>query len=301
MDSYYNQYINQYRIYTAMSADKLASFRVDGQLWEQFQGYAKENNVTATALLISYIKSVVNTGNVITSSQNINTSSESNNPSLSIQDIDKRIDEKIKSSIQNIDTINTLSIQDIDNRIAESLADGGIGEAISKNYEAMMGQFNGLLEELQDLKSQLQELKSIPPVPVPQPQINEELTIDNEEPTTDNGQLTNEILTEPSKTDDGQFTEGLESDSTDSENKSDTQSPMTNDQLPPGDELTEIKSDKSSPVPTKNQIDSVQKKLKKIGIEKTAGQIREAFIKAGFDGTNYEYLRGELIENLSKE
>jgi hypothetical protein len=241
MDSFYNQYINQYKIYTVMSADKLASFRVDSQLWEQFQSHAKENNVTATALLISYIKSVVNTGNVITHNPVVNTSSEIIDPSLSIHNIDKRIDDKIKLSIQNI---NTLSLQDIDNSIADSLADGGIGEAIAKNYEAMMGQFNGLLEELQDLKSQLQELKSIPPVPVPQPQINEELTIDNEEPTTDN-----EILTEPSKTDDGQFTEGLESDSTDSENKSDTQSPMTNDQLPPGDELTEIKSDNSPVLP----------------------------------------------------
>jgi hypothetical protein len=189
MDSYYNQYINQYRIYTAMSADKLASFRVDSQLWEQFQGYAKSQNNTATALLISYIKSVVNTGNVITSSQNINTSSQSNNPSLSIQDIDKRIDEKIKSSIQNIDTINTLSIQDIDNRIAESLADGGIGEAIAASYAGMMAQFNGLLEEWQELQKQVEELQSIPPVPVPQSQINEELTTDNEELTTDNYQL----------------------------------------------------------------------------------------------------------------
>jgi hypothetical protein len=213
-----------------MSADKLASFRVDSQLWEQFQGYAKSQNNTATALLISYIKSVVNTGNVITSSQNINTSSQSNNPSLSIQDIDKRIDEKIKSSIQNIDTINTLSIQDIDNRIAESLADGGIGEAIAASYAGMMAQFNGLLEEWQELKKQFEELKSIPPVPVPQPQINEELTIDNEEPTTDNGQLTNEILTTLQETDDGQFSEDVESDSTDSENKSDTQSPITDEE-----------------------------------------------------------------------
>jgi hypothetical protein len=266
MDSYYNQYINQYRIYTAMSADKLASFRVDSQLWEQFQGYAKSQNNTATALLISYIKSVVNTGNVITSSQNINTSSQSNNPSLSIQDIDKRIDEKIKSSIQNIDTINTLSIQDIDNRIAESLADGGIGEAIATSYAGMMAQFNGLLEEWQELQKQVEELKSVPPA--------EELTIDNEEPT-------NEILTTLQETD--------------SENNSDTQLP--------GDELTEIKSD-NSPAPTvpdKNQIDYVRKKLKKIDIEKTAAQIRETFINLGFDGTNYEDLRGEIIEALSNE
>jgi hypothetical protein len=221
MDSYYNQYINQYRIYTAMSADKLASFRVDSQLWEQFQGYAKGQNNTATALLISYIKSAVNTGNVITSSQNINTSSQSNNPSLSIQDIDKRIDEKIKSSIQNIDTINTLSIQDIDNRIAESLADGGIGEAIAASYAGMMAQFNGLLEEWQELKKQFEELKSIP-----QPQINEELTIDNEELTTDNYQLP-EQETGNREQGTGEYEDQVDSDLT-----SDTQSPIINDQLP---------------------------------------------------------------------
>ena len=203
MDSYYNQYINQYRIYTAMNADKLASFRVDSDLWQQFQGHAKENNTNASALLVAYIKSVVNTGNVITYNPDVNTSSESNNPSLSIQDIDKRIDEKINQSIQNIDNINTLSIQDIDNRIDEkinqsiqnidnintlsiqdidnriddSLTDGKISEAIAKltegisnSYAAAMGQFNGLLEELQDLKSQLQELKSVPPAAVPSSQ-----------------------------------------------------------------------------------------------------------------------------------
>ena len=160
MDSFYNQYINQYRIYTAMSADKLASFRVDSQLWEQFQGHAKSQNTTATALLISYIKSVIHTSNVITSNPVVNTSSEIIDPSLSIQDIDTRIDGKIKLSIQNI---NTLSIQDIDNRIAESIADGGIGEAIAASYAGMMAQFNGLLDELQELKKQMEALKSVPP------------------------------------------------------------------------------------------------------------------------------------------
>jgi hypothetical protein len=220
-----------------MSADKLASFRVDGQLWEQFQSHAKENNTNASALLVAYIKSVVNTGNVITSNPVVNTSSESNNPSLLIQDIDKRIDEKIKQSIQNIDTINTLSLQDIDNRIIDSIKQGDIKDAIATSYAGMMAQFNGLLEEWQELQKQVEELQSIPPVPVPQSPIteelttdNEELTIDNEEPTTDNGQLTNEILTTLQETDDGQFSEDVESDSTDSENKSDTQSPITDEE-----------------------------------------------------------------------
>jgi hypothetical protein len=185
MDSYYNQYRNQYRIYTTMNADKLASFRVDSDLWQQFQGHAKENNTNASALLVAYIKSVVNTSNVITLNQIVNTFSESNNPSLSIHDIDNRIDEKINQSIQNIDNINTLSIQDIDNRIIDSIKQGDIKDAISTSYEAMMGQFNGLLEELQDLKSQLQELKSVPPAAVPNSQIpitNSPLALENASP-----------------------------------------------------------------------------------------------------------------------
>lgn len=155
-----------------MNADKLASFRIDSKLWEQFQGYAKENNTNASALLVAYIKSVVNTGNV-------NTSSEVNNPSLSIQNIDNCIDDKVKQSIQNI---NTLSIQDIDNRIIESLADGDIKDAIANSYKAAMGQFNGLFEELQELKKQFEELKLNPPAAVPSTQSpinNGELTIDN--------------------------------------------------------------------------------------------------------------------------
>ena len=160
MDSYYNQYINQYRIYTAMNADKLASFRVDSDLWQQFQGHAKENNTNASALLVAYIKSVVNTGNVITLNQIVNTSSESNNPSLSIQDIDNRIDEKIKQSIQNINTLSIQNIEDlIDARIASACQLGDIRDAIAICYADMMGNFNGLVSEIESLK----KLQSIPP------------------------------------------------------------------------------------------------------------------------------------------
>ena len=204
IDSYYNQYNNQYRIYTIMNADKLASFRVDSDLWQQFQGHAKENNTNASALLVAYIKSVVNG----TSNPVVNTSSEINNPTLSLQDIDKRIDEKIKQSIQNI---NTTSLQDIDNRIIESIqdikpsiqniedlidariggsiADGDIKDAIAICYAGIMGQFNGLLEELQ----------SIPPAPVHSPQLpvtNDQLPITNYElPITDDQlSMTNDKL-----------------------------------------------------------------------------------------------------------
>ncbi|WP_242039868.1 hypothetical protein [Anabaena sphaerica] len=55
--------------------------------------------------------------------------------------------------------------QKIDDRIANAIEDGIIGEAISKSYAAMMGQFNNLLEELQVLKN------NIPAAPVPSLQL----------------------------------------------------------------------------------------------------------------------------------
>lgn len=75
--------------------------------------------------------------------------------------IETAVQEKLTefTTVDNVDTIKNL--------IDDSLKDGKIGEAIANSYEAMMGQFNGLLEELQELQKQLQELKSVPPAAVP--------------------------------------------------------------------------------------------------------------------------------------
>ena len=249
-----------------MSADKLASFRVDSQLWEQFQSHAKENNVTATALLISYIKSVIHTSNVITSNPVVSTSSEVNNPTLSIQDIDQRIDDKIKSSIQDVKP-SIQNIEDlIDARIGGSIAEGDIRDAIASSYAAVMGNFNGLVEELQELKKQMEVLESVPPAAVPNPPIIEELTTNNEQLTTDNEQ----------------FTEDVESDRTDSDLTPDTQ-PIWDSKL------------------MKNPVDSVRKQLKKLHITKTAEEIKKAFLDAGFDGANHQSLRDDVINSLSQE
>ena len=83
-----------------------------------------------------------------------------------------------KPSIQAVNIVDSIRTE-----IKESLANGDIKDAIAKNYEATMGQFNGLLEELQALQKQVQELQSNPPAavpPIPQSPINNrELTIDN--------------------------------------------------------------------------------------------------------------------------
>jgi hypothetical protein len=156
-----------------MKADKLASFRIDSQLWEQFQAIAKENNNTASALLVAYIKQVVSPNNVITSNLVVNTSSEVNSPSLSIHDIDSRIDAKISQSIQDINTPSIQNIEDlIDSRIGGSVREGDIKSAIAHSYKSTIDQFNGHLEELQhqirELQKQFEELSVSPPsAPVP--------------------------------------------------------------------------------------------------------------------------------------
>ena len=116
-----------------MKTDKLASFRVDSELWKQFQAIARDNGTTASALLVGYIESVVNTGNVNTSTPQSIQPSIDNSPNQSIQDIDKRIDTKI----------------------TESLEDGKIGEKIDNSYAAMMGNFNELLTRFEELEKKL--------------------------------------------------------------------------------------------------------------------------------------------------
>ncbi len=255
----------------------LATFRIDEELWGKFKDIAKNKQTNASALIIQYIQGVVSSGGVDNPPKatppNIDIS-----PQPNLDDIYKYIDKKL-------DNLEDVSIQDIDNKIAESLEDGDIKDAISNSYEAMMAQFNGLLEELQELKKQFEQLKSIPPVPVPQSPITEELTTDNEELTIDNEQLTT-----PGETGDGQFTEDVESDRNDSDLTSDTQSPMTNQQSPLWDKVL-----------MKNPVDSIRKQLKKKDITKTAEEIKQAFLNAGFDGNNHQSLREDVIKTLSQE
>jgi hypothetical protein len=134
--------------------------------------------------------------------------------------IETAVQEKLEklTIVDNVDILKKL--------IDESLVDGGIGEAISTSYEAMMGQFNGLLEELQELKKQFEELTSVPLVPVPQSPINEQLTTDNGELLIVNNQLPEQ---ETGNREQGTG-EHEDVDLADSDLTSDTQSPITDEE-----------------------------------------------------------------------
>jgi hypothetical protein len=256
----------------------LATFRIDEELWGKFKDIAKNKQTNASALIIQYIQGVVSSGGVDNppkaTPQNIDIS-----PQPNLDDIYKYIDNKL-------DNLEDVSIQDIDNKIAESLEYGDIKDAIATSYAGVMGNFNELLEQLQELKKQFEELTSVPLAPVPQPQNNEELT-------TDNGELliVNCPLSEQETGNREQGTgEHEDVDLADSDLTSDTQPPMTNDQLPLWDNKL-----------MKNPVDSVRKQLKNNNIIKTAGEIKQAFLDAGFDGTNYKDLREDVIKTLSQE
>jgi antitoxin component of RelBE/YafQ-DinJ toxin-antitoxin module len=117
--------------------DKLASFRVDEALWNDFQAIAKSNDMTATAALISFIRQVVNAGQI-----DISSGAKKNQ---SLREIDKRIDDKVA---QCIDTI-----------ILESIQEGHIKEAITESCKAPIQRLDELFNEVEDLKKQLEELR----------------------------------------------------------------------------------------------------------------------------------------------
>ena len=132
-----------------------------------------------------------------------------------------------KPSLHIVDIVDSIKTE-----IKESLANGDIKDAIAKNYEATMGQFNGLLEEVQLLKKQVQELQLTPPsaaVPCSQLQI-------------------------------------------------------TNDELPD---------------PDKNQIQNIRTTLNRKNIRVRADEIRKAFYDAGWDGSNYQEIRKDILAILS--
>ena len=186
-----------------------------------------------------------------------------------------------KPTLQSVDIVDSVRTE-----IKESLANGDIKDAIATSYAGMMGQFNGLLKELQELKKQFEKLTSVPLAPVPQSPITEELTTDNAELLIVNCPL--------SEQETGNREQGIgeheDVDLADSNLTSDAQSPMTNDQLPLWDNRL-----------MKNPVDSVRKQLKNNNIIKTAGEIKQAFLDAGFDGTNYKDLREDVIKTLSQE
>ncbi|AFW97321.1 hypothetical protein IQ227_24985 [Anabaena aphanizomenioides LEGE 00250] len=172
----------------------LATFRIDEELWGKFKDIAKNKQTNASALIIQYIQGVVSSGGVDNVPQStpqnidnlpklsiqdiekiidekINSSIQAmdNNQSIqnhldlntiSIQDIDNRIDEKINQSIQNHLDLNTISIQDIDNRIDDSLTDGKISEAIAKLTEGISTSYEAMMGQFNGLLEELQDLKS---------------------------------------------------------------------------------------------------------------------------------------------
>jgi chromosome segregation ATPase len=133
-----------------------------------------------------------------------------------------------------------------------------------------------LTNEIVNLKNKLLELDNS--VVNNLQNIDDDLETDKEPLTTDNEQLTtdNEQLTTPEETD--------------SDLTSDTQSPIINDQSPLWDNKI-----------MKNPVDSIRKQLKKKNITKSAEEIKQSFLNAGFDGSNHQSLREEVIKNLSQE
>lgn len=119
-----------------------------------------------------------------------------------------------------------------------------------------------LTNNIVNLNSQLQKLQS-----VPQPQINEQLT-------TDNGQVTEQ------KTGNGEL-----------QSIPPAATAVPNDELPvTNEQLADIE---------KSTIENIRTTLKRKNKTVTAEQIRKAFKAAGWDGSNYQEIRKDILAILS--
>lgn len=231
--------------------DKLASFRINSERWEEFKKVAETQGKTATDLLNEYIDRVIGVGVGV----GVDAA-----PKISIRDIDKRIDDKI----------NTASIQDIDDTvkklIADSLEDGIVGDAIAKVQRKLADENNELQRQIYALEESLEQLKS------------EMLSkIDN-------------ILEKTSMPPSQQSP------------VTSLQSPVTSPQSPVTSPQSPVTSPQSPTEPAqieRSHIENIRTTLKRKGISATTEQIRAAFFAAGWDGSNYQEIRKNILEILS--
>ena len=116
---------------------KLATFRVDGGDWQQFQDIARQNNTTASALLVNFVQGVIKGGCI------------DNKTQVSIQDTD------VQPSIQNLDEI-------IDNKIKISIQDGDIKDEVADAYAQVTINLNeALLQSNQKFEEIEERLKKV--------------------------------------------------------------------------------------------------------------------------------------------
>ena len=83
-----------------------------------------------------------------------------------------------------------------------------------------------------------------------------------------------------------------------------SQLPVTNDQLPVTNDQLPVTNDQlpndKIPDPTRSQIQNIRTTLDRKNIKVSATQIRKAFVDAGWNGHNYQEIRKDILDLLSK-
>jgi hypothetical protein len=213
-----------------------------------------------------------------------------------------------QSSRHAVDIVDTIRTE-----IKQSIADGEIGEAIAHSYEATMGQFNGLLEELQALQKQVKELQSVPPVaaPIP-PSADNSPAIDNPPAPADNSPIVsidelqlstnsyNLIKREQINTV-GELLTYSEDDLLSIKGFGDVALNEVKDAMKRriGLDFPQICNDQLK-IP-RATIENIRKTLIRKAITVSTKQIRKAFKDSGWNGSNYQEIREDVIKLLSND
>jgi hypothetical protein len=77
----------------------LATFRLDAQLWEAFKAEATKNGTNASAALIAYCRDYVGETSRQVSGSRIDKCIDEVSPSISIDNLDKRIDRQVQDAM----------------------------------------------------------------------------------------------------------------------------------------------------------------------------------------------------------
>jgi hypothetical protein len=221
-----------------------------------------------------------------------------------------------KLVMENLPVIQPSNTQDDNVRqceelIKQSIADGDIKGAIANSYAAAMGQFNGLFSELQELKKQLEELQSVPPsaAPIP-PSADISPAIDNSPAPADNSPIVsidelqlstnsyNLIKREQINTV-GDLLSYSEDDLLSIKGFGDVALNEVKDAMKRriGLDFPQICNDQLK-IP-RATIENIRKTLIRKAITVSTKQIRKAFKDSGWNGSNYQEIREDVIKLLS--
>jgi len=117
-----------------MANDKiLATFRIDPEKWEAFKALASSSGKNASAFLLDFVDSCLDTNQMPSSKSDTNRESVATNIDVYLDSMDKRIDERLEAHLDSIEH----RIDDVDKLIDKRIDE--VRSQLEDQLEALRG------------------------------------------------------------------------------------------------------------------------------------------------------------------